>query len=59
MQRLPGSDRKSRASLEQMRIDEARHATSALAYGGAELPLPVKLAMRFTAKIMTQTTRFL
>jgi len=55
LQRLPQQDEKSRAILEQMKVDEAKHATTALNYGGAELPLPVKLAMKLTSKIMTRT----
>ena len=48
-------DEKSRAVLEQMRDDEARHADMAQAAGGAELPLPVKGMMKLTSKIMTKT----
>ncbi|MBX9810111.1 MAG: 2-polyprenyl-3-methyl-6-methoxy-1,4-benzoquinone monooxygenase [Burkholderiales bacterium] len=55
LQRLPQEDQKSRAILEQMKDDEARHATSALRHGGAELPLPAKLAMRLSSKVMTKT----
>lgn len=50
---LPENDEKSRAILEQMRIDEAHHATVALEAGGAELPIPVKKLMGLTSKIMT------
>ena len=39
-----------------MKIDEAKHATTAITHGGAELPLPVKMAMKLTSKIMTNTT---
>lgn len=53
LQRLPASDVKSRAVVGQMKEDEARHATTALEHGGAELPAPVKLAMRLSAKAMT------
>jgi ubiquinone biosynthesis monooxygenase Coq7 len=53
--RLPAADRKSRAIIEQMRDDEARHATSALSHGGAELPAPVKAAMHASSKVMTET----
>jgi 3-demethoxyubiquinol 3-hydroxylase len=53
--RLPAADRKSRAIVEQMRDDEARHATSALSHGGAELPAPVKAAMHASSKVMTET----
>ena len=55
LQRLPSEDRKSRAILEQMRDDEGRHATVAMESGGAELPEPVRQAMRCTSKIMTGT----
>lgn len=53
--RLPQRDEKSRAILEQMKSDEARHADTALEHGGAPLPLPLKGAMRLSAKIMTST----
>jgi 3-demethoxyubiquinol 3-hydroxylase len=56
LKRLPEQDGKSRAILEQMRIDEAKHATTATTQGGAPLPLPVKLAMKLSSKIMTKTT---
>ncbi|HQR60337.1 MAG TPA: 2-polyprenyl-3-methyl-6-methoxy-1,4-benzoquinone monooxygenase [Methylophilaceae bacterium] len=55
LQSLPPQDEKSRAILEQMKIDEAKHATTALHHGGAELPLPVKMAMKLTSKILTKT----
>lgn len=55
LQRLPEEDRKSRAILEQMKEDEARHATSALQHGGAELPAPARLAMRLSSEVMTKT----
>lgn len=53
LERLPAGDEKSRAIVEQMRDDEARHATSALQHGAAELPSPVKLAMRLSSRVMT------
>jgi 3-demethoxyubiquinol 3-hydroxylase len=55
LQQLPEEDHKSRAVLEQMRDDEARHANSAMAHGAAELPQPVRLAMQLTSKLMTRT----
>jgi len=55
LQRLPEEDQKSRAILEQMKDDEARHATSALQHGAAELPSPAKLAMRLSSEVMTKT----
>ncbi len=59
LQRLPAADRKSRAIVEQMRDDEARHATSALRHGGAKLPAPVRAAMQLSSKVMTGTAFFL
>jgi ubiquinone biosynthesis monooxygenase Coq7 len=55
LERLPVEDLKSRAIVEQMRNDEARHATSAINHGGAELPGPVKVAMKASSKVMTET----
>ncbi len=55
LERLPAADGKSRAIVEQMRDDEARHATSALRHGAAELPAPARLAMRVSSKVMTGT----
>jgi 3-demethoxyubiquinol 3-hydroxylase len=52
---LPAADAKSRAVVEQMQIDEARHAETALAHGGAALPMPVKGAMQLMSKVMTKT----
>jgi ubiquinone biosynthesis monooxygenase Coq7 len=38
-----------------MKEDEAKHATTALEHGGAELPRPVRLAMKLSARVMTRT----
>ena len=57
--RLPEQDAKSRAVLEQMRADEAHHATTALAAGGAILPEPVRQFMALTSKAMTTTAYWL
>ena len=59
LSRLPESDEKSRAILEQMRDDEIHHATAALEAGGVALPQPIKLAMRLTSKIMTKSVYYL
>lgn len=53
--RLPAQDRKSWAILEQMKADEIRHADTALALGGRELPGPVKMVMRAVSRVMTGT----
>ena len=55
LDQLPAQDNRSRAILEQMKLDESRHATVALEAGGSELPAPIKQAMKFTSKIMTST----
>jgi len=52
---LPEHDARDRAILEQMKEDEARHATTALAAGAADLPAPVKELMRLISKAMTDT----
>ena len=52
---LPEHDKKTRAILQQMKSDEAQHATSATKSGGAELPAPVKKAMQLASKVMTKT----
>lgn len=53
--RLPETDSRSRAVLEQMRIDEDQHREMALAAGGAELPEPVRKLMTTVSKLMTWT----
>lgn len=55
MDRLPAADAVSRAIVEQMKQDEARHADAAQAAGAASLPAPVRWAMRAAAKVMTVT----
>jgi ubiquinone biosynthesis monooxygenase Coq7 len=57
--RLPARDSKSRAILEQMRIDEAEHAATAVAHGAAELPKPAKTVMQLVSKVMTRTSYYL
>ncbi len=59
LQQLPPEDRKSRAIVEQMRIDEAEHGTRAMAAGGAVLPRPIRKLMAATAKIMTTTAYYI
>jgi 3-demethoxyubiquinol 3-hydroxylase len=53
--RLPSDDARSRAILETMKTDEIAHGMSAKAAGGAELPSPVRVLMRGTARLMTST----
>jgi len=56
---LPEQDQRDRSILEQMKIDEAQHATTALGAGAAELPAPAKALMAMTSKVMTQTAYWL
>ncbi|RYF35054.1 MAG: 2-polyprenyl-3-methyl-6-methoxy-1,4-benzoquinone monooxygenase [Comamonadaceae bacterium] len=53
LDRLPLGDTASRAVVEQMKKDEARHAAEAWNAGARELPLPVKLLMRLASRVMT------
>jgi ubiquinone biosynthesis monooxygenase Coq7 len=55
LDRLPAEDRRSRAILMQMREDENRHGETGRRLGGAELPTPVRAAMRAFSKVMTRT----
>jgi ubiquinone biosynthesis monooxygenase Coq7 len=52
MDRLPQNDAKSRAIVEQMRDDEARHGAMAIEAGALPLPYPVRRAMRAAADVM-------
>ena len=56
--RLSHRDARSRALLQAMKRDEARHATTALYMGGAQLPLPARLGMRLASRVMTTTARW-
>jgi ubiquinone biosynthesis monooxygenase Coq7 len=56
---LPPKDAKSRAIVEQMRIDEIAHGAAAHALGAADMPVPVRAAMRAMAKVMTSTAYYI
>ena len=55
LNKLPEQDAKSRAVVQQMYVDETQHAQMAVKLGAAELPLPVRLAMQLSGKVMTRT----
>lgn len=59
LQRLPPKDLRSRAVLEQMKLDEISHAQTALSLGGRNLPVPVPQVMSLVSKIMTKTAYYL
>lgn len=56
---LPKKDKKSLAIVNQMKIDEAKHAEMAHNFGAAELPALVKHMMAFSSSIMTKTTYYI
>ena len=53
LDRLPGADERTRAIVQEMRNDEARHRETAQYLGAAELPAAARAAMRFASKLMT------
>lgn len=55
LKELPASDEKSRAIVEQMRVDEIEHGAVAHNLGASDLPAPIKVLMRGMAKVMTTT----
>jgi len=52
LDRLPAADTRSRAIVDAMREDEARHGAMAEAAGATELPRSVRAAMRVAASVM-------
>jgi ubiquinone biosynthesis monooxygenase Coq7 len=55
LQKLPQEDHRSRAIVEQMRIDEIAHGQEAKDAGGVPLPEPIQKMMQMMSKIMTST----
>ncbi len=55
LEKLPANDKKSLQVIRQMEQDEQHHADTAIKAGGVELPMPVKIAMKGMAKVMTKT----
>jgi 3-demethoxyubiquinol 3-hydroxylase len=58
LDRLPATDARSRAVVEQMRLDEIRHGQLGRNLGARELPLAVKAAMRIASRVMTRTAYY-
>lgn len=56
LKELPVEDERSKAILEQMKLDEDEHRTNALSRGGMDFPTPVKTIMTVVSKLMTRTT---
>jgi 3-demethoxyubiquinol 3-hydroxylase len=55
LHRLPQTDARTRAIVQQMSADEERHGHNALSAGGAALPAVARAMMKATARIMTRT----
>jgi ubiquinone biosynthesis monooxygenase Coq7 len=56
LEQLPPEDEKSRAIVEQMLEDEARHSQAAKAAGGMTFPEPVKKGMTLLSRLMTESS---
>ena len=52
LEKLPPEDARSRAILDQMKIDEAKHAQMAEDSGARDLPPPIRRLMKLTASAM-------
>jgi ubiquinone biosynthesis monooxygenase Coq7 len=52
---LPKDDQRSRAIVDQMRMDEIEHGQAAKNAGGAALPEPIQKMMQAMSKVMTST----
>ncbi|NVD70327.1 2-polyprenyl-3-methyl-6-methoxy-1,4-benzoquinone monooxygenase [Duganella sp. BJB488] len=59
LDKLPPQDAKSRAIVEQMRIDEIEHGAAAQALGASQTPAPVQAVMAVMGKIMTSTAYYI
>ena len=59
LETLPAQDAKSRAIVEQMRLDEVEHGKKAQELGALAAPAPVRSAMSAVAKVMTTTAYYL
>ncbi len=59
LDRLPEPDLRSRAIVRQMKDDEVAHAETAVRLGGADLPAPVRAAMRAAARVMTGSAHYI
>ena len=55
LETLPAEDERSRAIVDQMRIDEIEHGQAAILAGGAVLPKSIQSLMQAMSKVMTST----
>lgn len=59
LEALPKQDAKSRAIVEQMRVDEIAHGDAAKALGAIEMPARLRGAMRLASKVMTSVAYYI
>ncbi|MFC7652426.1 2-polyprenyl-3-methyl-6-methoxy-1,4-benzoquinone monooxygenase [Pseudoduganella danionis] len=59
LQKLPEQDGRSRAIVDQMRIDEIEHGAAAQALGAINTPAPVQAVMAVMGKVMTSTAYYI
>ena len=59
LDRLPTKDSASREIVYQMIKDEEGHAKKARELGAEELPFPLKIAMKLSAKVMTTVAHYI
>ena len=55
LKKLPEEDHRSRAIVDQMRIDEIEHGQAAMNAGGVTLPETIQKMMQAMSKVMTTT----
>ena len=53
LKKLPEEDGRSRAIVDQMRLDEIEHGQAAVHAGGVTLPEPIQKIMQAMSKVMT------
>jgi 3-demethoxyubiquinol 3-hydroxylase len=53
LEKISPADVRTLAVVDKMRVEEGQHRDTAIALGGAEMPYPIKKAMRLFAKAMT------
>jgi ubiquinone biosynthesis monooxygenase Coq7 len=58
LDKLPPQDGRSRAIVDQMRIDEIEHGAAAQALGATATPAPVQAVMAVMGKVMTNTAYY-
>lgn len=59
LEKLPATDQKTRKIIEQMQLDEAKHAAEAKQHGAAVLPKPAQFVMKKVSKVMTTGAYYL